>query len=284
MNRIYKYFGINLGLIIMSIGIYFFLIPSKLAVGGITGLAMIIQNAIPFINIGILMIFFNIILFILAYFFIGREFSNNSIYSSFALSGLIWFLEIYFPITKPLAKDLILNLSLGIIFQGVGMAIIFYYNASTGGTDIVAKIINKFTDIPIGRALLLSDFLIVLFAGLSFGIEYGMYAFLGIIINGSIIDEVISDFNNKINLLIISKKSKEINEYINDKLERGTRILNGVEGYSSKENEVIISIVSKNEYDKLKKFIKKVDNKAFLVRDYENEFIDDGFELDLKCS
>lgn len=192
-----KFIWINIGLIIMSIGLYFFLIPANLAVGGVAGLAMVIKHYCPVINLGILMWCFNIVLFVTAFFAIGKDFGKNSIYGSFALSGIIGVLEWLLPLKGPLGDDIFINLVFGILIQGIGMGIVFYCNASTGGTDIVAKIIHRYTDIPIGKALFLSDALITLAAGMAFGLTLGLYALLGILMNALIIDRVIEQMQDR---------------------------------------------------------------------------------------
>ncbi len=278
MKRKFKDFMfINLGMIIMAMGLYFFLIPANLAVGGVTGLAMVIQSYFQWINLGVLMTIFNVILFILAYFLIGKEFGTNSIYCSFLLSGIIGVFEVIVPMNAPIVDDIMLNLIFGIVIQGVGMAIIFYQNASTGGTDIVAKILNKYTNIDIGRALFLSDSLITLAAGRAFGIELGLYAFMGILVNGIVIDKVIAGMGTKIQAMIISKNSSIINEYIQEELGRGTTFLNGVGGYSLENKQIINVVLNRKEYMKMKHFIRENDPEAFITMNFVHEVLGEGF-------
>ena len=218
-----KFLWINLGIVIMTIGLYYFLMPSKLAVGGATGAAMVLSYIIP-VPMGIILGILNIILFITAFLILGKEFGGYTVYASLALSGMIAILEIITPMSKPFTDDLFINLIFGILISGVGMGIVFNHNASTGGTDIIAKIINKYTRMDIGKSLLVSDFFITLFAGLVFGARLGMYALLGIIINSFVIDRMIAGFNVKINMLIISNYFDDINSYILDDIGRGTTI------------------------------------------------------------
>jgi len=281
MEKIRKFLIINFGIFIMAIGLYFFLIPANLAVGGVTGLAMVIKNYFPFINLGILMLIFNVILFILAFLMIGKEFGTNSIYCSFLLSGVIGIFEIIFPLKEAIVDDIIINLIFGIVIQGIGMAIIFYQNASTGGTDIVAKILNKFLRIEIGKALFLSDSLITLLAGFAFGTKLGLYAFLGILINGLVIDKVIAGLDTKIHSIIISKKSEVINNYIQNELSRGTTYIYGKGGYTSDEKELISVVLTRKEYMKLKHFIKDTDPNAFIIMNFVHEVVGEGFDLAL---
>ncbi len=271
-----KFMWINLGIVIMTIGLYYFLMPSKLAVGGATGAAMILSYIIP-LPMGIILGVLNIILFLTAFLILGKEFGGYTVYASLALSGMIALLEIITPMTEAFTDDLFINLIFGILISGVGMGIVFNHNASTGGTDIIAKIINKYTGMDIGKSLLASDFFITLFAGLVFGARLGMYALLGIVINSFVIDKMIAGFNVKINMLIISKHFDAINNYILDDIERGTTIYHASGGYSKDDKLVINTIVSRGEYIKIRDFVKDIDDKAFVSVSYITEVEGEGF-------
>ncbi|WDV44837.1 YitT family protein [Clostridiaceae bacterium M8S5] len=282
VQKLKDYIFINLGLLIMAIGLYFFLIPANLAVGGVSGLAMVIQGYLPSINIGLVMGVFNIILFLLGLIVIGKQFGGKTIYCSFLLSIIIGVFEIVLPLEAPISDDIIINLVFGIIIQGIGMAIIFHYNASTGGTDIIAKIINKYTHIDIGKSLFLSDSLITLLAGLTFGLTLGLYAFLGILINGLIIDKVIEKINVKIHALVISQDFDTVNNFIHNELKRGTTFLPGVGGYTNSDKKIISVVLTYKEYKKLKIFIKKQTPKTFIIMNFVNEVLGEGFDLTLQ--
>lgn len=271
-----KFMWINLGIVIMTIGLYYFLMPSKLAVGGATGAAMVLSYIIP-VPMGIILGILNIILFITAFLILGKEFGGYTVYASLALSGMIAILEIITPMAKPFTDDLFINLIFGILISGVGMGIVFNHNASTGGTDIIAKIINKYTRMDIGKSLLVSDFFITLFAGLVFGARLGMYALLGIVINSFVIDRMIAGFNVKINMLIISNYFDDINSYILDDIGRGTTIYHASGGYSSDDKRVINTIASRSEYIKIRDFVKDIDDKAFISISYITEVEGEGF-------
>ncbi len=276
-KKIYRFIMINIGLLILALGMYVFLIPSNLAVGGVTGLAMVIQSYFPVINLGILMWGFNIVLFIVAFIFIGKDFGGYTIYSSFALSTFIGMMEKFYTLSAPVVDDILLNLLFGILISGIGMAIIFYYNASTGGTDIVAKIINKYTHISIGQALFMSDALITLMAGLAFGVQLGLYAFLGILINGLIIDQVIAGFDQRINLQIITNEEEKITNFITKKLDRGFTYINALGGYTLKDKKIISIVLTRREYMSLKHFIQDTDPNAFMIMTKVNEVLGNGF-------
>ncbi|MBZ4664133.1 MAG: YitT family protein [Caloramator sp.] len=276
-KAIKEYILITLGIFLVAVGIYYFLVPSNLAAGGVSGLAIVINQFFPSIPVGLLMLGMNIILFIIAFIVIGSNFGAKTIYSSLGLSGMIWVLEKLYPISQPMVDDLLLQLLFGILISGIGMGIVFNQNASTGGTDIIAKIINKFFHIDIGKSLLLSDFLITLAAGLTFGPKIGMYALLGVVINGFVIDNVIQGLNVCKQVTIISSKSEEIKKYIIEELGRGVTIYDGRGAFTGEKKEVLMTIISRKEFIKLREYIKELDKRAFISVSNVHEVLGEGF-------
>ncbi|MGE5607479.1 MAG: YitT family protein, partial [Bacteroidota bacterium] len=177
MKKTQEFLLINLGLALVAAGIHFFKAPNNFATGGVSGLAIVFHDFFPGITIGPIMLLINILLLITGYMLIGRSFISKTVYSSFALSGMVWFLQKVAPLSAPFTDDTMLELIMSILLPAVGSAIVFNRNASTGGTDIVAKILNKLTNIDIGKALLLADFTITILAGIVFGVRIGMYSF-----------------------------------------------------------------------------------------------------------
>lgn len=274
---IQRFLLINIGTIILAIGLYFFLIPADLAVGGVTGLAMVINKAFPIFRVGTMMFISNAILLILAFMILGKEFTGYTIYTSLVLSGLIDILDIMIPLQGPPVDDIILNLVFGIGIQGIGMAIILNKGTSTGGTDISAKIINKYTHFPIGISLLISDVLIVIASIFVFGLEKGLYAFMGITLNSLIIDKFIAGFNTRIKVMIISDKEKEISDYIINEVNRGVTFLYGAGGFSNTDKRIINTVVSRREYMKIKNHVRETDPHAFIWINFVNEVLGEGF-------
>ena len=275
-----RFLIINIGLFVLACGLHFFLNPSELAVGGTTGLALIISNLIPKLSYGLLLAFLNITLFIIAFIVLGREFGGYTLYASMALSGILLILELFIPIEAPFTDDLFINLVFGMLIVGVGMGFVFNQNASTGGTDIIAKIINKYSHIEIGKSLLIADFLITLFASFVFGPRLGMYALLGVIINSLVIDKMIAGFNVKINMIIISNEYDKINNYIIHEIIRGTTIYHATGGFSNEDKRIINTIVDRREYIKIRDFVKSVDHRAFVSISYVTEVGGEGFTYD----
>lgn len=265
------------GGMLVAVGTYFFLAPNHIAAGGISGAAIILNNIFPSAPIGALMMVMEIILFITGMIVIGPVFGGKTVFCSFSISGMVLILEKIFPNIKPLGSDVLVQLIFGILICGLGMGVVFNQNASTGGTDIIAKIVNKYFKISIGKSLLASDITITIAATVVFGIDKGLYAILGVIITATVIDKVIASLNTYKQVAIISSEGKEIRNYIVDELERSATIYYAKGAYHNNEREVITTIVDRKQFLKLKDYIKDVDTRAFITVNEVNEVLGEGF-------
>ncbi|GFP74007.1 YitT family protein [Clostridium fungisolvens] len=277
-NKVFKdYLFITIGILLVAIAVEYLYAPNNLAAGGVTGLAIVINHYIPFASTGTLVLIMNIILFIIAFIFIGGNFGAKTIYASFGLSLIMWIIERFFY-PQALTHDLIIAAIFGTFLSAIGMAIVFNANASTGGTDIIAKILNKFFHVDIGKSLSSVDFIVTLLAAITFGLNAGLYALLSVILNGIAIDRVIEGFNTSKQLTIISSKNKEIGQFIMNGLGRGCTFLKGVGGYTGKETFIIYTVVSRAEFIKLREYIKSIDSKAFITVGEAHEVLGEGFK------
>ncbi len=279
MKNVKSYIIITIGSFFVSLGTMLFLIPHELAAGGVTGMSMVINNVLPYISVGFLMIILNIILFIIAFIVLGNKFGAKSIYSSLILSFFIFILEKIIPTDFILTEDLLLNAVFGTITCAIGLAIVFNQNASTGGTDIIAKIISKFFHYDIGKSLLLVDCLVIIGAAAAFGVNKALYGMLCVMINGIVVDSIIDGLNQCKSIFIISDKNKDIVNYIMDELERGCTLLYGEGGYNNTELKVIYSVLDRKEFIKLKNYIKELDEKAFISVGHASEVLGEGFKI-----
>lgn len=266
---------ITIGIFLVAISVVYFFEPNNIAAGGITGLAIVINHYIPFISIGPLVLMMDAILFIVALIVLGAKFGAKTIYSSFLLSTSMWIMQTFIPIN--ITNDLILATIFGTLISAVGMAIVFNANASTGGTDIIAKILNKFFHIEIGKSLLIVDFLVTLLGAVTFGINIGLYGILAVIINGVVIDNIIAGFKTKSEITIISEKNKEISKFILDDLERGCTFIKGIGGFTGKDTSILYTVLDRNEFIKLKNKIKEIDKNAFITVGEVHEVMGEGF-------
>ena len=275
-----RFLIINVGVVIMCIGLYFFILSNNLVMGGISGLALVLQHYWPQLPVSLLMALMNLILFILAFALIGPEFGGYTIYASFATSAYLRVFENLFPLVQFREEDLMLCLIFGAAIGGVGMGIILYENASTGGTDILGKIINMTTKVDIGKSILAADVVIVLMGVRVFGVRLGLYALLGSFMQAAFIDYAIAGFHRKVQMEITSKKDKEINRFIQDELKRGTTYYETTGGYSLERRHVLTTVLSKREYLRVKEFIEEVDPEAFVAVHYISEVMGEGFTYD----
>lgn len=266
---------ITVGILLVAISVVYFFEPNNIAAGGITGLAIVINHYIPSISIGPLVLMMDSILFIIALIILGARFGIKTIYSSLLLSTSMWIMQNFISIN--ITNDLMLATIFGTLISAGGMAIVFNANASTGGTDIIAKILNKFLNVEIGKSLLLVDFLITLLGAITFGINIGLYGLLAVIINGIVIDNIIAGFKTKNKIVIISEKNKEISKFILNDLERGCTFIKGIGGFTEKDTLLLYTVLDRNEFIKLKNKIREIDKNAFITVGEVHEVMGEGF-------
>lgn len=278
MKKVIKeYFIITLGVWFIACGINFFLVPHNIAAGGLSGIAMVINHYLPVLNVGIIMIIGDIFFFILGFIFIGKSFGVKTVYSSLMLSTTISIMEWLIPMAEPITSDMLISLIFGVLLTAFGMAIVFNHGAATGGTDIPAKILNKYAHIEIGKGLLIIDFIVTMLALIAFGATTGLYAILGVIMNGYAIDFIIDGFNIIKRVEIISSKSKEVQQFILNEVGRSATIYTAVGAYEQKEKDVIVTVMGKKEFLKLRAFLKENDPTAFILTHNVHEVLGEGF-------
>ncbi|MBS5949741.1 MAG: YitT family protein [Clostridium sp.] len=271
------YLFIFVGVFLVALSLEYFFIPNNIAAGGLTGLAIVINHYIPVISTGPLVFIMDLFLFVIGFIFLGKNFGVKTIVSSFSLAGMMTFIENFLE-PKAVTNDLMLASIFGTLITAIGMAIVFNANASTGGTDTIAKILNKFFHIDIGKSLLAVDFIVTLLGAITFGINIGLYGLLSVIINGIAIDKVIEGFHVCKEVTIISKKNDEIGKFIMEELERGCTFLKGVGGFTGKDTFVLYAVLGRNEFIKLKQHISKVDPNAFITVGEVHEVMGEGFK------
>lgn len=277
MKKIEEFLIINFGLFLVAFGIYLFKVPNNFATGGVSGLAIVFSHFYPWITVGPFMLIINTLLLIASFFFVGSNFGSKTVYSSYALSGMVWFLEKVFPLYGPITGETMLELVFAILLPGIGSAIVFNQNASTGGTDIVARILSKYMHIHIGKTLLMADFFITLTATAAFGIKIGMYSILGLFMKGFLIDIVIEGMNVSKLIVIVSSKPEEVKHFIVSELKRGATVHKAKGAFTEEEKEVITTIVSRRQAVRLKEYISKIDKRAFLSVSNTSEIMGKGF-------
>lgn len=275
-GKIKEYGIITIGIILVGIAIQFFYVPNNITGGGVTGIALVVNHYIPGANLGTLMAIMNIFLFIIAFIFIGKSFGGKTIYAAMGLSFINWFSERFIkPVGIP--DNPMLATIAGTVLLGIGLGIVFTQNASTGGTDIIAKILNKFFHIDMGKGMQMVDIIVVLLSAATFGIEKGIYASICVLLNGIVIDKVISGFNTCHQVVIFTEKIDILKEYIIRDIDRGCTIFKGKGGYTDKEKDVLYCVVGRSQLMRIRKFIRDNEPDAFVIVNEAHDVLGKGF-------
>lgn len=255
---------ITLGTIIAAAAVYFFLMPSHLAVGSISGLAIILSNFIP-LKVSMITLILNIILLIAGMIFIGRDFGIKTIYTSILLPVVLAVLELLFPDNQSLMGEPFLDMIFYIFSVSIGLTILFNKNASSGGLDIIAKILNKYLRMDLGKAMSLAGICAALTSALVYDEKTVLLSILGTYLNGIVLDHFLFGFNIKKRVCILSQKESEIEEFILHTLHSGATIYEPIGAYDHKIRREIITIVDKNEFAQLMNYVSKTDPNAFVT-------------------
>lgn len=277
MKRLVDFFIVTIGTVLVALGIYFFKVPNKFATGGVSGISIIASHIFPGMSVGGIMLFINIFLLIVGFIILGSSFGIKTVYSSLMMSGAVWLLERVYPMPKPFTEDTLLELVFAIFLPAVGSALLFNRDASTGGTDIVAMILSKYTQINIGKALLAADFIIALGAAFVFGIRAGMYSVFGLLMKALVIDYVIEGLNICKQLVIVSSEAEKIEYFIVNTLKRGATVHKAEGAFTHEEKQIITTVVSRKQAIMLRRYIKELDSRAFITITNTSEIIGKGF-------
>lgn len=255
---------ITFGTAIIAVAVYFFMIPSHITVGSASALAMVISNFIPLPVSAITMVL-NLVLLALGYFFIGKDFAVKTVYATILFPILLYVLETAFPNFQSLTNDPFLDM-LGYIFVvGIGLALMFSKNASTGGIEVVAKLMNKYMRMDLGKAISLSGMLVAASAIVCYDTKTVFLSVLGTYLGGLIVDHFIFGLNPKRRVCILSPKVEEITHYILHELHSGASLYDAIGAYDHTVRREIVTIVDHAEYKKLMDYMRKTDPKAFIT-------------------
>jgi uncharacterized membrane-anchored protein YitT (DUF2179 family) len=277
LAQIRPFLLINLGLILTALGIVLFKVPNHFVTGGVSGLSIVVSALVPWLTVGPAMTAINAALVVWGFFVLGSGFGWKTVYSSFALSALVWGLDAAFHLKAPLTADPLLELFFAIGLPAVGSAIVFNQNSSTGGTDIIAKVLSTRTAINTGTALLISDFVIAASALVVFGVQVGLYSLLGLILKAFLIDLVIENLNVHKKMEIVTATPEPILDFILHTLHRGATIYPAQGAYSGRDWRVIHTIVGRRQALAIRNVLKEHDPKAFVSITTTSETIGKGF-------
>ena len=249
---------------IIAAAVYFFLVPSHTSVSSISGLGIVLSNFVP-LQLSAITMILNVVLLIIGFFTCGREFGVKTVYTSVMLPLFLGLFEIIFPNFGSMTDSQELDVLCYVLVVNVGLSILFNRNASSGGLDIVAKIMNKYLHMELGKAMSLSGMCVALSAALVYDKKTVVLSILGTYFNGIVLDHFIFDNNIKRRVCIITKKEEELRQFIIHDLHSGATIYEAIGAYNMEKRREIITIVDKGEYQKLMKFINQEDPKAFIT-------------------
>ena len=249
---------------IMAAAVYFFLVPSHASVSSISGLGIVLANFVPLPLSAITMIL-NVVLLVIGFLTCGREFGAKTVYTSILLPAFIGLFERLFPNLGSLTDSQELDVLCYILVVSVGLSILFNRNASSGGLDIVAKIMNKYLHMDLGKAMSLSGMCVALSAALVYDKKTVVLSVLGTYFNGLVLDHFIFDNNIKRRVCIITKKEEELRRFIIEDLHSGATVYESYGAYNMQKRREIITIVDKAEYQKLMSYMNREDPQAFIT-------------------
>ena len=259
-----EFLVIILGTAIVAAAVFFFMLPSHVSVGSAAALAMVISNFIP-LPVSVITAGLNVFLLIIGFLLIGPEFGGKTVFTAMLMPGFMGLFEILFPDFQSLTQDPLLDVMCYILVVGVGLAILFSCNASSGGLDIVAKLMNKYLGMELGKAMSLSGMLVALSSALCYDSDIVILSLLGTYFGGLIVDHFIFGLNLKRRVCILSPKVDEITHFILHELHSGATLGEVIGAYENVVRKEIITIVDKQEYRALMDYMKKTDPTAFIT-------------------
>ena len=278
-RKLLDLFWMTLGTALVSVGVYFFKFPNHFSMGGVSGLSILLGQLIhvSFLTPSVFNAIINILFLLLGFALLNRGFGFKTIYCSLLYSLLVQVFEWIIPLSQPLTGQKMLELFFAVILPALGSGILFNINASTGGTDIVAMILKKFTGLDAGKALLCSDVIIAGATLFIFDIETGLFSLLGLVLKSVLVDTVIESLNRRKSFTIITSQPEIAREYITQQLHRGATVWQATGAYTGEEHTVILAALSRAQAVALRSYLKQADPTAFLLITNSSEIFGKGF-------
>lgn len=276
MKKLQNFFMMTLGCVLLSAGVYFFKIPNGFATGGVTGIGTVLAR-LTSISPGAWIWGLNIGLLLLGFIFLGKQNGIKTVYCSMLYSAITFLLEAVLPLSAPLSKEPLLELVYAMLLTAIGSAMIFNSGASSGGTDIMALILKKFTSIDVGKALLCVDFFVAASAFFVFDITTGLFSLLGLFAKAFIVDTVIESFNTCKYFVVITTEKEKIKSFIMENLHHGVTSQQVVGEYTGEEKTMLHTVCKRIEAVRLRNKIREIDPHAFIVITTSSEIIGRGF-------
>ena len=268
---------LTLGTALVALGVYFFKFPNNFSTGGVTGIAVILSSLFPAVTSSTFASVINLLFLVLGFLVLNRGFGIRTVYCSLLFSALLSGLEWLVPLSGPLTDEKLLELFFAIIFPALGSAILFNLEGSTGGTDILAMILKKYTSLDIGRALLCVDVLIAASTLIVFDVETGLCSLLGLALKSVLVDNVIESLNRKKSFILVTSHPNEVCQYITETLNRSATLWEGSGAYSHEKKWIVLTALSRAQAVALRRYLKSLDPQAFMLISNSSEIFGKGF-------
>lgn len=277
MELLRELIWMTLGTALVAVGVYFFKFPNHFTTGGVSGLAILLGNVIHFTTPATMNTVISALFLLLGFLVLTRGFGLRTIYCSLLYTGLIQLMEWAWPLEAPLTGQKTLELLFSVILPALGSAILFNLGASTGGTDILAMILRKYSGLDVGRALLLSDVLIAGSALVIFDVETGLFSLLGLALKSVMVDAVIESLNRKKSFIVVVHDPEPVRRYINETIHRGATLWKGEGAYTHRDQYIILTALSRHQAVQLRNYLKQNHPDAFMLITNSSEIFGKGF-------
>ncbi len=252
------------GMFVVAAAVYYIMLPSNFVVGSLAGLMLVVSHFIP-LKVSMLTLIFNVLLLVIGFLFIGKEFGGKTVIASMLLPFYLGIFEIISPNVSPLTNDLFVNVICYVLVISVGQAILFNINASSGGLDILAKLLNKYLHFDIGQASILIGFITASTSILIYDRTTFVVSLIGTYLGGVVLDHLLDGFKIRKKVCILSSHQQEIQTFIINQLRRGVTLYPVYGGWDNQEKMEIVTIMQKNELAKLLEYVNQVDPSAFVT-------------------
>ena len=277
-KRFWKEFAwMNVATVMISVGVYCFKFPNNFSMGGVSGLSILLGKVLPALSASTYNSIINVLFLILGFLMLDKGFGFRTVYCSLLSAGLIQVFSLVWPLTEPLTDQLMLELFFAVILPALGAAILFNIDASSGGTDIAAMILKKYTGLDVGTALLISDVAIAAAALFVFDVRAGLCSLLGLALKSVLVDSAIESLNRRKAFFVITSDPEHVCDYITHTLTRGATLWTAQGAYTHDVHHVVLTVLSRSQAVALRRHLKLVDPHAFMIVANSSEIFGKGF-------
>ena len=272
-----EFFWMNLATVMISVGVYCFKFPNNFSMGGVSGLSILLGKVLPVLSASSYNTIINVLFLILGFLMLDKSFGFRTVYCSLLSAGLIQVFSWVWPLTEPLTDQLMLELFFAVILPALGAAILFNIDASSGGTDIAAMILKKYSGLDVGTALLISDVAIAAAALFVFDVKAGLCSLLGLALKSVLVDSAIESLNRRKAFFVITSDPEHVCDYVTHTLVRGATVWTAQGAYTHDVHHVVLTVLSRGQAVALRRHLKQVDPHAFMIVANSSEIFGKGF-------